>query len=129
MYSHVTVGADDVGRARAFYDAVLPIVGLQVIHVDGDTAVGYAAHPDRTPQFWVVRPLDGKAATVGNGVTVAFEVPARERVDAFHAAALAAGGSDEGPPGLRPHYHADYYGAYMRDPQGNKICVVCHAPA
>ncbi|MCC7273108.1 MAG: VOC family protein [Alphaproteobacteria bacterium] len=129
MFSHVTVGTNDLARARTFYDAVLGIVGLRVVHADGDAALGYAAHPDRTPQFWILRPLDGGAATVGNGVTVAFEATDRGRVDAFHATALASGGTDEGPPGLRPHYHADYYGAYMRDPDGNKICVVCHRPA
>ena len=62
----------------------------------------------------------------GNGVTVAFDAPSRAAVDAFHAAALAAGGSDEGPPGIREHYHPNYYGAYVRDPDGNKLCVVCH---
>ena len=69
------------------------------------------------------------AASAGNGVTVAFTVPSRAAVDAFHAAALANGGTDEGPPGLRTHYHPDYYGAYVRDPEGNKICAVCHVKA
>jgi len=76
----------------------------------------------------VVRPLDGAAAGAGNGVTVAFAAPTRAAVDAFHAAALAAGASDEGAPGLRPHYHPNYYGAYVRDPDGNKLCAVCHSP-
>ena len=72
---------------------------------------------------------DQKDATPGNGVTVAFDAPSRAAVDAFHAAALAAGGTDEGPPGVREHYHSNYYGAYVRDPDGNKICVVCHHAA
>ena len=65
---------------------------------------------------------------MGNGVTVAFEAPDRASVDRFHAAGLAQGGTDEGAPGLRPHYHPDYYGAYLRDPDGNKLCCVCHRP-
>ena len=77
----------------------------------------------------MVRPYDKKDATPGNGVTVAFEAPTREAVDAFHAAALAAGATDEGPPGIREHYHPSYYGAYVRDLDGNKLCVVCHKPA
>jgi predicted lactoylglutathione lyase len=79
--------------------------------------------------FWVVLPNDEKEATPGNGVTVAFDAPTHAAVDAFHAAAIAAGGSDEGPPGPREHYHADYYGAYVRDLDGNKLCVVCHKSA
>ena len=79
--------------------------------------------------FWVLRPHDKKDATPGNGAMVAFEAATRAAVDAFHAAALAGGGSDEGPPGLRTHYHPDYYGAYVRDPEGNKLCAVCHRPA
>jgi catechol 2,3-dioxygenase-like lactoylglutathione lyase family enzyme len=79
--------------------------------------------------FWAVRPHDEKAATPGNGVTVAFDAPTRAAVDAFHAAALGAGGKDEGAPGLRAHYHPDYYGCYVRDPDGNKLCVVCHKAA
>ena len=79
--------------------------------------------------FWILRPHDRKAASAGNGVTVAFTLPSRAAVDAFHAAALANGGTDDGPPGLRTHYHPDYYGAYVRDPEGNKICAVCHIKA
>ena len=76
----------------------------------------------------MVRPLDDRSATVGNAVTIGFEAPDRATVDAVHAAALAAAGRDEGGPGLRPHYHADYYGAYARDLDGNKLCCVCHRP-
>jgi catechol 2,3-dioxygenase-like lactoylglutathione lyase family enzyme len=72
-------------------------------------------------------PYNGETATVGNGVHVAFKADNRAAVDAFHAAALAAGGTDEGAPGLRPHYHEHYYGAYVRDPDGNKLQAVCHA--
>jgi hypothetical protein len=77
----------------------------------------------------VLSPLDKKAASVGNGITIGLEAPDRSAVDSAHAAALAAGGKDEGAPGIRAHYHPNYYGAYLRDPDGNKICVVCHRKA
>src|SRR5581483_5948463 len=73
------------------------------------------------------QPLDKKAATAGNGITIGLEAPDRASVDKAHAAAMAAGGSDEGKPGLRTHYHPNYYGAYLRDPDGNKVCIVCQA--
>jgi len=77
----------------------------------------------------VVRPLDGAAASAGNGITVAFDAPTRAAVDAFYAAALGRGvRGDEGAPGLRPHYHPNYYGAYVRDPTATKLCAVCHGP-
>jgi catechol 2,3-dioxygenase-like lactoylglutathione lyase family enzyme len=126
MYSHVTIGVGDFDRAVAFYDQLLAPLGLTEIARHGD-AVGYAATPDAPPQFWITRPFDGGAASPGNGGMVAFLAADREAVRTIHAIALAGGGSCEGPPGLRPHYHADYYGAYMRDPDGNKLCVVCHA--
>lgn len=130
MYSHVTLGTDDIARAIRFYDTVLAPLGLRRQESDLEKGyAGYAAAPGATPQFWVLRPIDGRKASVGNGVTVAFEAPDRGTVDAVHAAILAAGGRDEGAPGLRPHYHADYYGAYARDLDGHKLCVVCHRPA
>lgn len=129
MLSHVTLGTNDLGRAAAFYDLVLAPLGLA--RADWNAAQGWAGYArpggDSLP-FWIMRPLDGRPATVGNGVTIAFEAPDRAVVDAFHAAALAAGGRDEGGPGLRPHYHADFYAAYVRDPDGNKLCCVCHRP-
>lgn len=132
MYSHVTLGTADMARAVAFYDAVMAALGHAGRAADPDGAwAGWfttpAPSPDATPNFWVMRPIDGKPATAGNGVTVAFEAPDRATVERFHAAALAHGGTDEGPPGLRP-YHAHYYGAYVRDPDGNKLCCVCHRP-
>jgi catechol 2,3-dioxygenase-like lactoylglutathione lyase family enzyme len=129
MYSHVTVGTNDIARAIAFYDRVLAPLGLARQESDlGEGHAGYAAAPEATPQFWVLRPINREPAGAGNGVTIAFEAPDRATVDAVHAAILAAGGTDEGGPGLRPHYHADYYGAYGRDPDGNKLCCVCHRP-
>jgi catechol 2,3-dioxygenase-like lactoylglutathione lyase family enzyme len=129
MYSHVTVGTSHMSRALRFYDAVLAPLGLTRKRTF-KIAVSYAPpdFSDVNEPFWVVRPYDKKEATPGNGAMVAFEAQTRAAVDAFHAAALAAGGSDEGAPGLRAHYHPDYYGAYVRDPDGNKLCAVCHHP-
>jgi len=130
MYSHITVGTSQMNRAMRFYDAVLTPLGMKRKRTF-KIAISYAP-PDFSgvnEPFWVVRPYDKKDATPGNGVTVAFEAPTRAAVDAFHAAALAAGASDEGPPGIRTHYHPNYYGAYVRDLDGNKLCVVCHQPA
>lgn len=129
MFSHVTLGTDNLNRAMRFYDAVLAPLGF-TRHRTAKIAIGYAP-PDFAgvnAPFWVLRPYDKKAAAPGNGPMVAFEAKTRAAVDAFHAAALAAGGSDEGAPGVRAHYHPNYYGAYVRDPDGNKLCAVCHHP-
>lgn len=129
MYSHTTLGTNDIRRAVAFYDPLLAGLGIRRQESDLEKGyAGYAAAPETTPQFWVTAPLDRRSASVGNGVTIDFEAPDRASVDRFHATALAQGGTDEGKPGLRPHYHPDYYGAYVRDPDGNKLCCVCHRP-
>jgi len=130
MYSHVTVGTSLMNRSMRFYDAALAPLGMKRKRTF-KIAISYAPEDFSgiNEPFWVLRPHDEKEATPGNGATVAFEAQTRAAVDAFHAAALASGGSDEGPPGLRTHYHPDYYGAYVRDPDGNKICAVCHRPA
>ena len=124
MFSHVTIGSNDIAKAKPFYDELLKPLGL-VRHLDFPMAVGYG-RPDGRPQLWVLSPLDKQAATVGNGVTIGLEADNRGSVDAAYKAAMSAGAKDEGAPGLRPHYHPDYYGAYVRDLDGNKICVVCH---
>ena len=130
MFSHVTVGTSKLTRALRFYDAALAPLGITRTNTY-KVAASYApeGYQGTNHPFWVVRPLDGQAASAGNGVTVAFDAASRAAVDAFYQAALAAGGTDEGPPGLREHYHPDYYGAYVRDPDGNKVCVVCHKTA
>ena len=126
MYSHTTIGANDLVRTQAFYDAVLAPLGLEV-RFSGDGMVGYGL-PGGRPQFLIVWPHDGGEPSVGNGAMIALLASRRAQVDACHAAALEQGGRDEGGPGLRPQYHRNYYGAYFRDPDGNKICVCSHHP-
>lgn len=123
MFSHVTIGSNDPERSWKFYDAIMDTLGHERFFT-GDGYAGYGSQNGN--QTWVTRPLDGKPATVGNGTHIAFLAQDRATVDAFHAAAMANGGTDEGAPGLRPHYHPNYYGAYVRDPDGNKLQAVCH---
>jgi catechol 2,3-dioxygenase-like lactoylglutathione lyase family enzyme len=127
MLSHVTVGSNDIPRSRTFYDHVTAALGLACLH-QSPGSLGYGRQ-GRGAQLWIVRPLDKKAATNGNGITIGLQADTRAAVDAAYAAAIAHGGTDEGTPGLRPHYHPSYYGAYVRDPDGNKLCMVCHTPA
>jgi catechol 2,3-dioxygenase-like lactoylglutathione lyase family enzyme len=130
VFSHVTVGSNDMPRSRGFYDQVLGTLGLKRLADYGDEAIGYGREgidTERYP-FWVLKPYDRGRATSGNGWHCAFLAPDRAAVDAFHALALKLGGSDEGQPGLRPDYHANYYAAYVRDPDGNKLQAVCHDP-
>lgn len=124
MFSHVTIGARDLTALIAFYDRALAPLGIRRVMTSEE--FGYAAwrREKGGPAFFVTRPHDGRAAAPGNGTMTAFTAPDRAAVDAVHAAGLAAGGSDEGAPGLRPHYAPDYYGAYLRDPEGNKLHVV-----
>ena len=123
MFSHITLGTADPDRAVAFYDPVMAVLGHpQLMRRESGGAWGSWTGE----KLFVGRPFDSGPASHGNGSHVAFIVQARAIVDAFHAAALANGGSDEGAPGLRPHYHANYYGAYVRDPDGNKLQAVCH---
>lgn len=127
MFSHITVGTSKLTRAMKFYDAVLAPLGWKRTRTFKIAAsYGPDGYSGVNEPFWIVRPFDGEAATAGNGAMVAFEAATRSAVDKSYAAALAAGGKDEGPPGLREHYHQNYYGAYVRDPDGNKLCVVCH---
>lgn len=133
MIDHVSIGVSDLAKARDFYDRVLGAVGqIRVLDIDlpgqGMVAHGYG-EAGRAASFWIGVPehLDADANRRG-GAHCAFTAQSRAAVDAFHAAALAAGGSDNGKPGLRPHYHADYYGAFAFDPDGNKIEAVCRQP-
>jgi catechol 2,3-dioxygenase-like lactoylglutathione lyase family enzyme len=123
MYSHVTLGSNDFGRAKKFWDAVMEVLGHPVLF-DLPNLLAYGTPVGE--KLFILSPFDGGEARPGNGVHAAFKVDSRAKVDAFHAAALANGGTDEGPPGLRPHYHPNYYGTYVRDPDGNKVQAVCH---
>ncbi|WP_321490314.1 VOC family protein [uncultured Hyphomonas sp.] len=123
MYSHVTLGTNDWAAVKPFWAAVMDALSIPVMfEYDSGIAYGEATGP----KLFIGPPFDGQPATNGNGTHVAFIADSRAKVDAFYAAAMANGGSDEGPPGPRPHYHKNYYGAYVRDPDGNKIQAVCH---
>ena len=127
MLSHVFVGVGDFGRALAFYSALMEALGLRLKFCEAETRwAGWMQEGGARPLFVIGRPFNGAPATPGNGQMVALLAETRALVDRAYAAAMAAGGRCEGPPGLRPQYHADYYGAYFRDPDGNKLCVCCH---
>lgn len=117
IMSHISVGSNDYPRARAFYAAVLATVGAHEIMTHGDSV----AFGKLFPEFWVGAPIDGAPAGAGNGTHISFNAASKAEVDAFHAAALAAGGTDDGPPGYRPEYGKPYYGAFVRDLDGHKL--------
>jgi catechol 2,3-dioxygenase-like lactoylglutathione lyase family enzyme len=129
MFSYISLGTDDIARAIRFYDAALAPLGHRRIP-DYDPEGHSAAWglDDPGPHLWLTEPFDGNPASVGNGTMVSFLAETRDAVDAFHAAALAHGGVDEGQPGLRPHYGPHFYAAYVRDPDGNKLNAVCYHP-
>jgi catechol 2,3-dioxygenase-like lactoylglutathione lyase family enzyme len=120
---HVSVGVKDVAAAGRFYDAVLKTLGYRRVMDYSPGAVAYGAEHDK-PEFWVGLPHDGGKAATGNGTHIAFRAPNVEAVHAFHQMALENGGSDDGKPGPRPNYGPHYYGAFVRDPDGNKIEAV-----
>jgi catechol 2,3-dioxygenase-like lactoylglutathione lyase family enzyme len=127
MLLYITVGSNDIPRATRFYDAVLETIGV-VRRKSLSHESGYAGRDDGRVWFWVVTPYDKKKAHFGNGSMTAFEAPSRSAVDAFHKAALAAGGTDEGGPGLRTSHHPHFYSCYVRDPDGNKLSAVYEKP-
>ncbi|WP_309753441.1 VOC family protein [Novosphingobium sp.] len=124
MFSHVTLGTNDWARARPFWTAVMAVLDHPVLF---EHPGGIAFGLPNGPKTFVGPTFDRQPAEPGNGVHVAYLVASRAAVDAFHGAAMAHGGSDEGAPELRPHYHPNYYGAYVRDPDGNKLQAVCHS--
>lgn len=129
MLSHCFIGVNDFPRCFAFYAEIMAILGHQLRFSESDRPwAGWQQPGQQRPLFVISAPQDGRQAAPGNGQMVALLAQSRAQVDAAHAAGLAAGGTDAGPPGLRPQYHADYYGAYLRDPDGNKIGLACHAP-
>jgi catechol 2,3-dioxygenase-like lactoylglutathione lyase family enzyme len=127
MIDHVGFAISDLARSSAFYAAALAPLGIAELmrvtpeETGAGTAIGYGK--DGKPFFWI-----GDNERVGAGTHIAFAVDSRAEVDAFYAAALAAGGTDNGGPGIRAHYHPNYYGAFVRDPDGQNIEAVCHRP-
>ena len=119
IFTHVTVGTNDLEKARKFYDEVLGKIGFKRIADLGDNGSIWGVDK---PSFFVLKPANGQPASVGNGVTVSFEAPNRATINAFHEAALAAGGKDEGAAGTRD-WAPNAYAAYARDLDGNKLAV------
>ncbi len=117
ILSHVSVGTDDLARAAAFYDAVLPVLGVKKLF-EFPGAIAYGKH---FPEFWVQTPIDGNPPSPGNGVHFCFIAENKDAVHAFYEAALAAGATEDGPPGPRPLYGEPYYGGFIRDLDGHKI--------
>lgn len=131
MIAYVTVGADDIARAKRFYSAILPALGYDL--KEGPEGLSYAlpvplGQVAVSPDFYVKPTFDGRPALAGNGTMVAFEACGQEQVRDLHAAALAAGGHDEGAPGFRDAYGPRFYVGYLRDPQGNKIALFSSNP-
>ncbi|APA69069.1 VOC family protein [Janthinobacterium sp. 1_2014MBL_MicDiv] len=128
MLSHICLGTNDFPRAYAFYAVLLGELGLlEKFHDAAKPWAGWMARDAARPLFVLGAPHDGLPAAPGNGQMTALLAASRAQVDRCHQAVLALGAVCEGPPGLRPHYHAHYYGAYFRDLDGNKLCVCCHA--
>lgn len=129
MFSHIFVGVTDFERALAFYAPLMETLGHKLRFCDRERPwAGWQSDPDPRPLFLIGAPYDGQAHVPGNGQMTAFLAPNRRIVDEAYQAAIAAGGSSEGAPGIRPEYHEHYYGTYFRDPDGNKLCVACHSP-
>ncbi len=130
MFSHIFIGVSDFERALSFYRALMNCLGLEERFCDLSRPwAGWQSAGETRPLFIIGRPYDQQPHHSGNGHMVALLAANREIVRQAHAIALKHDGISEGEPGLRPEYHNDYYGAYFRDPDGNKICVACHKPA
>lgn len=127
MFDHVGFPVSDLARSRVFYERALAPLGIavqmEVTCEQSGSNEGVSFGPPGRPLFWI-----GAGDALTGTLHVAFVAPDRRTVDAFHRAALAAGGTDNGAPGLRPHYHPNYYGAFVLDPDGHNIEAVCHAP-
>jgi catechol 2,3-dioxygenase-like lactoylglutathione lyase family enzyme len=124
IFTHNCVGTNDVSRAGQFYDAALTPLGIRRLGAFLDQGLSYGI---KAAEFLVLKPENGAAASSGNGITIGFKSANRAAVEAFHAAGLAAGGTDAGPPGPRGAV-PNAYGAYLLDPDGNKICAYCFKP-
>lgn len=128
MIDHLGIQVQDAGKSRRFYESALAPLGYVLImevpkqFTGGAVVLGYGVPPK--PDFWIAegKPHDSR-------IHIAFQADTRKQVDEFYERALAVGGTDNGPPGLRPHYHQNYYGAFVLDPDGHNIEACCHAPA
>ena len=130
MFDHVSLGVANLDRAAAFYDAAMTALGyVRLSHNARSVCYGPEGFAGEPP-FAIVLPAEGgqAARAPGRGFHVAFAARSREAVDRFHAAALSAGGVDEGPPGIRENYNPGYYAAFVRDPEGHLLEVVLHEP-
>lgn len=125
MIHYLTLGTNDLSRARAFYDPVLASLGITCLHV-GETEVCYGAGGASMPLLYIIHPYDERAASHGNGTMLALHAATPDHVAAFHTIALAHGGSDQGAPGLR--YSSTFFACYVRDPDGNKLSAVSDRP-
>ncbi len=127
MFSHVSIGVSDFERSYRFYRAVMNALGLEERFVERDRPwAGWHSAGQSRPYLTIGTPFDGNPHAPGNGQMVAFMAHDRETVTTVYELAIELGAICEGPPGLRPEYHANYYGAYFRDHDGNKLCVACH---
>jgi catechol 2,3-dioxygenase-like lactoylglutathione lyase family enzyme len=132
MLTYAYFGTNDLDRAIAFYEAALSALGMKRC-ITGDPewdriSAGWGTYEENGLHelaFWIGIPFDQRPATVGNGSMIAFRARTWLQVDDFHSAALANGGTCDGPPGLRLHYAPDFYAAYVRDPDGNKVAAIC----
>ena len=129
MFSHTFIGVSQFDRALAFYRALMPVLGIAERFCDATRPwAGWQSEPGPRPLLLIGVPSDAQPHQPGNGQMTALLAASRDIVDRAHAVALASGGVCEGAPGPRPEYHPHYYGAYFRDTEGNKLCVVCHTP-
>lgn len=126
VISHLTLGTNDKERSAKFYDPVLGALGFSRLPKPSEKPLAYETQ-EGMPTIYIYSPEDGKPATRGNGSHVAFVADNRTQVHDFHEQALRNGGSCDGKPGPRPHYGLNYYAAYVRDPDGNKLQAVCYA--
>jgi catechol 2,3-dioxygenase-like lactoylglutathione lyase family enzyme len=129
MLDHVSLGVTDIEGSRRFYDRALRPLGLnRIVDFGNSRGSDYGAAPAPLGVEFTIT-CEADLRSPAHGTHLCFRAPNRAAVDAFHAAALVAGGRNDGAPGLRPHYHADYYAAFVLDPDGHRIEAVCHSPA
>ncbi|GBR10902.1 VOC family protein [Acetobacter oeni] len=127
MFSHIVLGSNDIERSKKFYDAVFEAISIPPSEINEKGRLVYAHHQQ---QLMIGKPINGQPATAANGGTIGFSVDSPEHVEAWHRAGVANGGEAiENPPGIRKTAMGDLYLAYLRDPDGNKLCAICPVPA